>query len=63
MHGRTILVIDDNPGVRTALEVLLTMEGAAVEGVETAAAGLARVSAGGVDLVIQDMRISVAVEP
>jgi DNA-binding NtrC family response regulator len=55
MHGRTILVIDDNPGVRTALEVLLTMEGATVEGVETAAAGLARVSAGGVDLVIQDM--------
>jgi DNA-binding NtrC family response regulator len=55
MHGRTVLVIDDNPGVRTALEVLLTLEGALVECAASPAAGLARVEAGGVDLVIQDM--------
>ena len=55
MHGRTILVIDDNPGVRAALEVLLTMEGAAIECVDAPAAGLARVATGGIDLVIQDM--------
>jgi DNA-binding NtrC family response regulator len=55
MHGRTILVIDDNPGVRTALEVLLSMEGASVESADSPATGLARVGAGNVDLVIQDM--------
>jgi DNA-binding NtrC family response regulator len=55
MHGRTILVIDDNEAVRTALEVLLSLEGARVEGVASPAAGLERMARGGVDLVIQDM--------
>ena len=55
MHGRTVLVIDDNAAIRTALDVLLSMEGAAVETADTPAAGLARVAAGNVDLVIQDM--------
>jgi DNA-binding NtrC family response regulator len=55
MHGRTVLVIDDNAAIRTALEVLLSMEGAVVETADTPAAGLARVAAGNVDLVIQDM--------
>jgi DNA-binding NtrC family response regulator len=58
MHGRTILVIDDNEAVRTALEVLLTLEGARVEGAATPAAGLERVAAGGIDLVIQDMNFT-----
>jgi DNA-binding NtrC family response regulator len=55
MHGRTILVIDDSDAVRTALDVLLTLEGARVECAATPAEGLARVARGGVDLVIQDM--------
>ena len=55
MHGRTVLVIDDNAAIRTALEVLLSMEGAVVESADSPAAGLARVAAGNVDLVIQDM--------
>jgi DNA-binding NtrC family response regulator len=55
MQGRTILVIDDNDAVRTALDVLLTLEGARVECADTPAAGLARVARGGIDLVIQDM--------
>ena len=58
MHGRTILVIDDNEAVRTALEVLLTLEGARVEGAASPAAGLERVARGGIDLVIQDMNFS-----
>jgi DNA-binding NtrC family response regulator len=55
MQGRTILVIDDNDAVRTALDVLLTLEGARVECVATAREGLERVARGGIDLVIQDM--------
>lgn len=55
MQGRTILVIDDNDAVRTALDVLLTLEGARVECAATPREGLDRVARGGVDLVIQDM--------
>jgi DNA-binding NtrC family response regulator len=55
MRGRRILVIDDHEAVRTALEVLLTLEGAQVESAATPAAGLARAQAGDLDLVIQDM--------
>ena len=55
MQGRTILVIDDNEAVRTALDVLLTLEGARVETVATPQAGIERVARGGVDLVLQDM--------
>ena len=58
IRGRTILVIDDSEAVRTALEVLLTLEGARVEGAATPAAGLERIARGGVDLVIQDMNFS-----
>ncbi len=55
MRGRRILVIDDHEAVRTALEVLLTLEGAHVESAATPAAGLARARVGDIDLVIQDM--------
>ena len=55
MQGRTILVIDDNDAVRTALDILLTLEGATVECLATPREGLERVARGGVDLVIQDM--------
>ncbi|HET7204072.1 MAG TPA: sigma-54 dependent transcriptional regulator [Steroidobacteraceae bacterium] len=55
MHGRTLLVIDDNDAVRTALDVLLTLEGARVEQAATPREGLDRLARGGIDLVIQDM--------
>jgi DNA-binding NtrC family response regulator len=55
MHGRTLLVIDDNDAVRTALEVLLTLEGARVEQAASPREGLDRLARGGIDLVIQDM--------
>jgi DNA-binding NtrC family response regulator len=55
MQGQTILVIDDSEAVRTALDILLTLEGARVECVATPEEGLERVARGGVDLVIQDM--------
>jgi DNA-binding NtrC family response regulator len=55
MQGRKLLVIDDNDAVRTALDVLLTLEGAQVECVATPREGLERVTQGGIDLVIQDM--------
>ena len=42
MLGRTILVIDDNEAVRTALEVLLSLQGAKVEAAGTPAVGLER---------------------
>jgi DNA-binding NtrC family response regulator len=55
MQGRTLLVIDDNEAVRTALDVLLTLEGARVEQAATPREGLERLARGGIDLVIQDM--------
>jgi DNA-binding NtrC family response regulator len=55
MHGRVVLVIDDNEAVRTALDVLLGFEGARVEGAATPTEGLARLAHRDVDLVIQDM--------
>jgi DNA-binding NtrC family response regulator len=58
MHGRTILVIDDSEAVRTALDVLLSLEGATVALADSPAAGLERVGRGDVDLVIQDMNFT-----
>jgi DNA-binding NtrC family response regulator len=58
MSPPTVLVVDDNAAVRTALEVLLSLQGLGVEAAATPAAGLARLAAGGVDLVIQDMNFS-----
>ncbi|HET9693395.1 MAG TPA: sigma-54 dependent transcriptional regulator [Steroidobacteraceae bacterium] len=55
MQGRTLLVIDDNDAVRTALDVLLTLEGARVEQAACPREGLDRLARGGIDLVIQDM--------
>jgi DNA-binding NtrC family response regulator len=54
LANRTVLVIDDSEGVRTAFEVLLSLHGAQVVGAATPAAGLNALK-GNVDLVIQDM--------
>ena len=55
LAGRTVLVIDDNEGVRTAFDVLLSLHGARVEGAAGPDEGLATLRSQAIDLVIQDM--------
>src|SRR3569833_1247468 len=56
LANRTILGIDDNEGVRTAFDVLLSLHGARVVGAATPAQGLAALQGKpSADLVIQDM--------
>ena len=50
-----ILIIDDNDGVRTALDVLLTIQGYRVIAASNPQDGLRALSLNAVDLVIQDM--------
>jgi two-component system nitrogen regulation response regulator NtrX len=51
----TVLVVDDEPGVRTALTGVLRDEGYDVETVATGEACLDRVTRGGVDLILLDV--------
>ncbi len=51
----TVLVIDDNPAVATALEVLFSLRDLRTLAAETPAAGLAILEREAVDVVIQDM--------
>ena len=54
----TVLIIDDNPAVATALSVLLSLHDIDAEHALDPEAGLARLAVGGMDLVIQDMNFS-----
>ncbi len=54
----TVLVIDDNPAIATALATLLGLHDIDVQAAASPAAGLAAVAAGDIDLVIQDMNFS-----
>jgi DNA-binding NtrC family response regulator len=54
----TILVIDDNPAVATALEVLFSLHDLAAVHAASPEAGLALLDSEPVDLVIQDMNFS-----
>jgi DNA-binding NtrC family response regulator len=54
----TVLVIDDNPSVATALEMLLSLSDLRTLCAETPAAGLALLQRESIDLVIQDMNFS-----
>jgi two-component system, NtrC family, nitrogen regulation response regulator NtrX len=51
----TILIVDDEPGVRTALSGVLRDEGYSVEAVPSGEACLERAARGGVDLVVLDV--------
>jgi DNA-binding NtrC family response regulator len=51
----TILVIDDNPAVATALETLFSLHDIETRRAESPEAGLAMLEDGDIDLVIQDM--------
>src|SRR3546814_11819596 len=58
-HNRpmpTILVIDDNPSVATALDVLFSLHDIETMSAESPEAGLEQLQRGDVDLVIQDMK-------
>ena len=54
----TLLGIDDNAGVRTALDVLFDLHGLTVLGAESPEDGLALLDAHPVDLVLQDMNFT-----
>jgi DNA-binding NtrC family response regulator len=54
----TVLIIDDNPSVATALEVLLSLSGLRTVRAQTPEDGLAVLERDAVDLVIQDMNFS-----
>ena len=51
----TILVIDDNPAVATALQTLFSLHDIDAVSAQSPDDGLARLRAGGIDLVVQDM--------
>jgi len=52
-----VLVIDDDPGLAEVMELLLSREGYAAERAGTVKAGLERIGAGPVDLVITDLKL------
>jgi DNA-binding NtrC family response regulator len=54
----TVLVIDDNPAVATALDVLLSLHGIDCVRAATPEAGLAELAKQPVDLVVQDMNFA-----
>jgi DNA-binding NtrC family response regulator len=56
-RGERVLVIDDDPGLSEVVEMLLAREGYAVERAGTVKAGLERVRAVELDLVITDLRL------
>lgn len=58
MSEQVALVIDDNDGVREALEVLLSLHGISVRGAATPEEGLAVLHEVDIDLVIQDMNFA-----
>ena len=51
----TVLIIDDNPAVATALEVLLSLHDIQARSAASPEEGLAVLGEGGIDLVVQDM--------
>ena len=54
----TVLVVDDQLAVRTALSMMFDVHGIRVEAVATPQAALERVRAGGIAVVIQDMNFT-----
>jgi CheY-like chemotaxis protein len=57
MSGRRILIIDDEEGVRTSLQLLLEEEGYRVQTAADGAAGLERAQCETFDVVLCDVRM------
>lgn len=57
-YMQTVLVVDDNAAVRTALELLFSLHDLAVVSAANADEGLAALDAHSIDLVVQDMNFS-----
>ncbi|MBJ6983323.1 sigma-54 dependent transcriptional regulator [Luteimonas sp. MC1750] len=55
----TVLIIDDNPAVATALELLFSLHDIDAVAAQSPEQGLARLRGGGIDLVVQDMNFHV----
>ena len=55
---RSVLVIDDNPSVRTALELLFGLHDIRTVGAESPEQGLSLLASESIDLVVQDMNFS-----
>ena len=55
--SHTVLVVDDDAGVRFTLRGLLEDEGLTVEEAPDGRAGIARVEQGNVELVLSDLRM------
>ena len=53
-----ILIIDDNPAVATALEVLFSLHDIETVHADSQDAGLQRLAEGDIDLVLQDMNFT-----
>ena len=58
MNSKSILVIDDNPDIGTALNVLCMLANIKCTSVLTPAEGLTKLSQQSFDLVIQDMNFT-----
>ena len=54
-RGSAILIVEDDPAIRELLQKLFRTEGYTVEEAPDCASGLARIEAGGVDLVLLDL--------
>ena len=52
--GHVVLLVEDDPAIRDMVEQLLVREGYSVRTAADGAAGLARIKAGGIDLVLLD---------
>ena len=52
-----LLVIEDDPGIRDFLQLLLEGEGYTVETAADGRTGLARIAVGGIDLVLLDLML------
>jgi DNA-binding response OmpR family regulator len=55
--GSVVLIVEDDPEISNLLRELLELEGYSVESAADGAAGLARVEAGGIDLLLLDLML------
>jgi two-component system NtrC family sensor kinase len=57
VRGKRVLVVDDEPGIAGVLEEVLQLDGHVVETVGNGEAALQRITTGGYDLILSDIRM------